>query len=214
MSSPLVSWICFVFCLGLTAGGVLVLFRRKEYGQHLPMRYLRYYLILIYTFGFYALWSRLLLRELYFPIIPPGSRVLLARFLTLISVPFLLAGKAMLVMWAIHVLRPARRQLIASGLIVVSGAVLLGLWGRELLWTVNQIYAAFVLVLMLAMGTLLILGESKYLDRKPQLLLAGLVVGIGAIHLPMLAGTTPASPFEVIFIFLYFLSHTSFATVF
>ncbi len=203
-----------MFCLGLTAGGVLVLFRRREHGQYLPMRYIRYYLILIYTFGFYALWSRLLLRELYFPGIPPGSRLPLSRFLTLISVPFLLAGMAMLIVWAIQVLKPNRQRLVFLAVITLAMVAVLGYWGAESTRTVNQVYAAFVLVLMTALGASLALGQSKYLDPQPRLILAGLAFLVGGIHLPLLRGSGLVLPFELIFIFLYFLSHTLFAVYF
>ncbi len=187
---------------------MLVLFRRKEYGQYLPMRYLRYYLILTYTFGFYALWSRLLLRELYFPIIPPASRLPLSRFLTLLSVPFLLAGMVMLVLWVVHILKPSRRSLTLSLLIASFAAAVLGYFGAESTWTVNQIYAGFVLVLMIGVSTSLALGQAKDLDFRPRLTLAGLAFVVGAVHLLLFVPSSHYLPFELLFIFLYFLSHT------
>ncbi|GHB67489.1 hypothetical protein GCM10007390_21000 [Persicitalea jodogahamensis] len=200
-----------MFCLGLMAGGVLVLFRQKEYGQYLPMRYLRYYLILTYTFGFYALWSRLLLRELYFPILPPASRLPLSRFLTLLSVPFLLAGMLMLILWIAHILKPGRRNLMLSILITSLVAALVGYFGAESTWTVNHIYAAFVLVLMTGVGTSLALGQAKDLNFRPKLTLAGLAFVVGVVHLLLFVQSGSYLPFELLFIFLYFLSHTVFA---
>lgn len=211
-TSTLYQWICFMFCLGLTAGGVLVLFRRKVYGQHPAFRYLQYYLILIYTFGFYALWSQILLRSLFFALLKPDSMTALARFLILLSVPFLVAGKLMLVLWTVHVVtRPVRAYLLPS-LIPLGLLALLVILRPEGTFNLQQAYAALVLVMMTWVGTLLFFFEVRYLQRQSKAVLAALVIGVGILHglLSLNFREIPAA--DLFFVVLYFLLHTAFVT--
>ncbi|MEQ8812389.1 MAG: hypothetical protein RIE59_25190 [Imperialibacter sp.] len=53
----LVFWISFIFCLALTAGGIMVIFRFAKLKTLPAFQHLQYFLILLYTFGFYSLWS-------------------------------------------------------------------------------------------------------------------------------------------------------------
>ncbi len=203
-----------MFCLGLTAGGVLVLFRRKEYRLYPALRYLQYYLILIYTFGFYALWSQILLRSLFFAVLRPDNLAALARFLILLSVPFLLAGKLMLVLWTVQMVnRPVRSYLLPS-LMPLGVLILLLFFGRGGTSTLYQTYAALVLVLMTWVGAQLIFSEVRYLHRQSKTVLASFVTGVGVLHGLLLLDLGEIPGVELIFVVLYFLMHTAFVTYF
>lgn len=210
--SPLYSWICFMLCLGLTAGGVLVLFRRSEYRQYASFRYLQYYLILIYTFGFYALWSQWLFRSLFFTVIKNDNLIPLARFLIMISIPFLLVGKLMLVLWTGSLLQRPRGFYLYPILIIISLLILLIYLGSP--WTMYRVYAVFELVSMTAVGSFLYFGEVRYLTRKSANLLAGLVVLTGVVHTLLFTGASLKPVFELLYMLLYFLGHTLFVTYF
>lgn len=202
-----------MFCLGLTAGGILVLFRRKEYGQYPAFRYLQYYLILIYTFGFYALWSQILLRSLFFAILKPDSMAALSRFLILLSVPFLLAGKLMLILWTVHVVnRPVRAYLLPS-LIPFGLLVFLVILDQGGTLNLQQAYAALVLVLMTWVGVQLLFSEVRYLrQRQSKTVLVVLVMGVGILHGLLLLNLQGIPAAESFFVVLYFLLHTAFVT--
>lgn len=201
-----------MFCLGLTAGGVLVLFRRKEYRLYPAFRNLQYYLILIYTFGFYALWSQILMRNLFLADLRPDSLAALARFLILLSVPFLLAGKLMLVLWTVHVVnRPARSYLLPS-LIPLVLLVLLVFVGQGT--PLYRAYATLVLVLMTWVGSQLVFPEGRYLQRKSRIVLALLVMSVGILHGLLLLNWRGIPGVELLFVLLYFLTHTAFVTYF
>ncbi|MCB1666576.1 MAG: hypothetical protein KDI28_12400, partial [Pseudomonadales bacterium] len=51
-------WLCFAFCLSMTAAGILVLFRvgRQQMGSEYPL--LQAAFILVSVFGYYGLWPR------------------------------------------------------------------------------------------------------------------------------------------------------------
>ncbi len=203
-----------MFCLGLAAGGVLVVFRRKEYRQHPAFRYLQFYLILIYTFGFYALWSQWLFRSLFFTVVKNDNLLPLARFLILISIPFLLAGKVMLVLWVSSLLKRPFRAFIFPALITLSLLVLLMYLSRGSAWTLYRAYATFVLLLMTAVGSLLFFGEVDYLSRKSKYTLGALVVFAGLVHVPLFFAVPVLPALELLFILGYFLSHTLFVIYF
>lgn len=212
--NTLYHWICFIFCLGLAAGGVLVIFRRKEYRLYPAFRNLQYYLVLMYTFGFYALWSQILLRNLFFGVMQPDTLAALVRFLILMSVPFLLIGKLMLVLWTVHVVnRPVRSYLIPS-LIPLLLLSLLAFSGQGDFWTLHQTYAAFVVVLMTWVGAQLLFSQVDYLPPVARPALVVLIIVVGVLHGFMFLGATKTPVFEVLFIFLYFLTHTSFVVYF
>lgn len=212
--NSLISWVFFLFCLGLAAGGTLIVFRRSYYRQHLSMRYLQYYLILIYTFGFYALWSQLLLRSLFVAIINPDHLPSLLRFLIMISVPFLLAAKIMLIFWAVHVLTFRKHIVMFPVLIIVCVAVAVGYVGYDAPFTVYRVYGGFVLLLMTSIATLLLFGKVNYLGEKPRLILSGLIFCIGLIHTPLYLGFWQVPLVELVFILLYFLGHSAFVVFF
>ncbi|MGB3588440.1 MAG: hypothetical protein WBA23_17980, partial [Tunicatimonas sp.] len=96
----LLTWVCFIICLGLTVGGVMVFFRLRERASLPAVRLLQYYLVMMYAFGFYALWSDVLLRLL-FPLEQEAGLIpKISNFLTLLGAPFLLIGLIMLALWS------------------------------------------------------------------------------------------------------------------
>lgn len=212
--SPLYRWICFIFCLGLTAGGVLVLFRRPAYRQYPALRYLQYYLILMYTFGFYALWSQLVLRSLFFSVIKAEQLGSLSRFLVLLSVPFLLVGKLMLVLWVVRLPKHQVRSHLVPAILTLLVLALLLYARHPRSWTLYQVYAAFVTVLMTGVGTWMLFIQTTYLHRKSQCILGGLILSVGAVHGSLWLGVPMTGALELLFILLYFLSHTAFVTYF
>jgi len=205
-----------MFCLGLAAGGVLVVFRQKEYRLYPALRYLQYYLILIYTFGFYALWSQILLRSLFFTVLRPDNLAALARFLTLLSVPFLVAGKLMLVLWTVQVgNRPVRSYLLPSLVPVLLLALLVYIAAQgSSFWSLHQAYAALVLVLMAWVAMQLFFFDVRYLQTKTRTVLASMVMGVGILHALLLLDWREIPAFGLVFVFLYFLTHTLFVTYF
>lgn len=212
--SPLYRWICFIICLGLAAGGVLVLFRRPAYRQYPTLRYLQYYLILMYTFGFYALWSQLVFRSLFFSVFKADQLAALSRFLVLLSVPFLLAGQLMLVLWAAHLPKHRVRSYLVPATILLLGLTLILYAGYHHAWAPYRLYAGWVAMLMTGVGAWLISIQTTYLGGTSQRILALLVLSVGVVHGPLWLGMPIMGGVELLFILLYFLTHTAFVTYF
>ncbi|GAB3176141.1 hypothetical protein GCM10027291_37320 [Telluribacter humicola] len=203
--------------MALAAGGVLVMFRHREYRQYAAFRYIQYYLILMYTFGFYAMWSQVWFRVVFFTSDSYGTLAPVVDFLVTISTPFLIAAKLMLVLWAISLLENKRNAFFyPAGISVVLLPILL-YWfynssqGQPIVY---QLYVMLVWVVVAFISSLLLFSSIKYFDRPSKFVLVALVVVIGAIHVPVFLNIVVQPAYELIFIFLFFLSHTALGVYF
>jgi DNA-binding CsgD family transcriptional regulator len=215
--SRLYSWIVFIFCVALAAGGALVLFRKVVRREYPAFRYLQYFLILTYTFGFYGFWSRLWFRILFKSSDTYGTLASVADFLGVISIPFWLVAQLMLVLWAVQL--PVRRRATlwyACGSSSGVGVLLLylALVVSNGPFTTWQWYAGLALPVLTFVASLLLFAPVRYLTAPAARRLAGLVLLTGAVHVPLLFGAAEQPFFELAFIFLYFLGHTALGVCF
>ncbi len=193
------------------------MFRHRHYRQHAAFRYMQYYLILMYTFGFYAMWSQLWFRVLFFTSESYSTLAPVVNFLVSISTPFLITGKLMLVLWAVSLLENKRNAFFYPvGSSVVLLPVLLYWFSHspESQPGVYQLYVMLVWIVVAFVGSLLLFSSIKYFDRSSKLVMAALVWVIGAIHIPLFLNGVGEPVYELLFIFLYFLSHTALGVCF
>jgi DNA-binding CsgD family transcriptional regulator len=210
-------WVCFVFCLGLTAGGILVLFRNKKYRKLPSARFLQYYLVLIYMFGFYSVWSSIFFQLIYGADTAFAGNNKIAGFLIILGIPFLLAGKVMLVWWSLNLLKkkPETLSLIAVFAVVFFPALMYTTYNREdILASIRQIYAVFVMTACCFISIILWFSTPDYLSKKQRLIFLLLVIFSGLIYIPLFIAALNQLVAELIFIFLFFLTNTSIAVYF
>jgi DNA-binding CsgD family transcriptional regulator len=204
-------WICFFFCIALTAGGVLIFFQKKETKEVKASGFLQYFLILVYTFGFYSMWSDVLFRLLF---APQANQNLshLPEYLALIGTPFLIAGMFMLILWAVNLLekKPASFFLPLISLIVFLIVLVYLTYKRfDLLINIHQVYALFVITITFFTGILLCFSQFKYLEKRSKVILILLVFLSGVIHIPLFLEQLNDPASELIFIFFFFLINTT-----
>ena len=202
-------WICFFFCLGLTAAGVLVFFQKKEKRAFLSFRLLQYFLIMMYMFGFYGMWSEIIFRLFFHTEPTSGTLSTISDFLVIIGTPFLLAGLGILVAWAISLLKKKRKLVLAGmGGVVVLFALLGASWQFDLLLDIEQVFALMILSAVLFVMLCLGVFPVQYLDHSTKYILVALICLSGIVHvLPFLhAFAHPVA--EIAFIFFFFLTHT------
>lgn len=204
-------WVCFFFCLALTAVGILIFYRVKAYRNIRSFRLLQYALIMIYTFGFYAMWSEIFLR-IFFSSIPKYDNLSpLSGYLALIGTPFLLIGITMIVLWAVSLLQKKPGLLIILGgmlTVILIVVAYMAYRGFDLLFNVKQLYALLILSVISFICMLLTLADIQYFQKSKKSVLILLIFLSGAIHLPLFLNwiTHPIS--ELTFIFLFFLTNT------
>lgn len=212
----LFTWICFFFCLGLAATGVLVFFKEKLNREFRPVLFLQYFLISIYTYGFYSIWSGIFYRLIFEP--GPGSEEFsgIPSFLILLGTPLLLIGFTILILWAVHFSKRKGPGLLFSGGVLTS---LLGLtlylFLEDFNWRldIQRLYGFLFMLVVLPTCLFLSISEVQYLNYKRKSVLIILLFISGAIHLPLFF--LPASPFlKPAFAFLFFLTNTCFCLFF
>ena len=210
-------WASFIFCLGLTTGGILVLFRDTKSGRIPSFRYLQYYLVLIYTFGFYALWSKVFFLIFFSQNTTPEENRIVTNFLTVLGTPFLITGKLMLVWWSMSLLKKKPEILLqASALIIVFLIVMLYISYIRfaVLANIPQIYGVFGISISLLMVSILIFSEITYLTKKQKQTFIFLVFFSGLVYILLFLASHNPPVVELIFIFLFFLTHTALAVYF
>ena len=203
-------WICFFFCLGLTAAGVLVFFRKKDKRTFLSFRLLQYFLIMMYTFGFYGLWSKIFFRLFFHTQSASGNLSVILDFLTFISIPFLLLGLIVFIIWAISLLEKKRKFLLTGiGTLVVILMLSLAYWQFGLQINIEQIFALLELTVMLFTTFCLGFFQVRYLTKNKKLILLLLVFFSGAICVPLLFEQLTHPVAELAFLFSFFLTNTA-----
>lgn len=204
-------WICFIFCLGLTTGGILVLFKNRIYKQIRSFNYLQYGMILLYTFGFYSLWSPVFFR-LFVPVSENLELRQLANFVSLLGVPFLLVGLAMLILWIYSLVKkPSIKMNILLALLSSGGVVGVILYfGKSVfIIDVHQFYGILIIGVMLATIFLTLFSETRLIKGRSKAVFIFLMTLLAAVHLLSLLLKIQSFYPDVIFNFLFFLNITA-----
>lgn len=207
----IIVWISFLFCLGLAAGGILVLFKNRMFRQFPSFKFLQYAIILLYTFGFYSLWSQIFF-ELFFNPEQNEDLKSLSDFVTIMGSPFLLAGVVMFCLWSYNLLKQVPKAIFLICTFSIP-PLLIGLFllfkGSEFVENVYQMYAFLAIAFVTGNSILLIFSELKFVARQAKIILLLIIFSIGLIHVPFLFPINWSQIFEVSFIFLFFLTITS-----
>jgi DNA-binding CsgD family transcriptional regulator len=202
-------WVCFFFCLALSSGGILIFFQKKGNKEISASSYLQYFLILVYTFGFYSMWSTVLFRILF----QENQNIAqLPAYLALIGTPFLVAGMFMLVLWAVNLLKQKPQSLFVPLVSLIAFLILLVYitYKRfDLLLNIRQIYSLFVILITFFTGVLLCFSELRYIKRRTKIILTFLVFLSGGIHIPLFLNSINDPVSELVFIFLFFFINTA-----
>ncbi|MEM8966821.1 MAG: helix-turn-helix transcriptional regulator [Bacteroidota bacterium] len=213
----LLIWVCFILCLGLTVGGVMVFFRLRERGSLPAVRLMQYYLVMMYAFGFYALWTDVLLRLLFPLEQEEGLIPKISNFLSLLGAPFLLIGLIMLVLWSV-------RMILKKSIILLSIGGLLGLLTIalpyllthqfEILLHTERLFSSVTVAVVLFTLVLVAFLPIRYLTGKAKKPLIAILLSLGLIHgIPLLPFLTDPQR-ELTFIFFFFLTNTTLGVYF
>lgn len=205
-------WVCFLFCIGLVAGGTLVLFRPKTRRLLHPFRYFQYFIILIYTFGFYSLWINLLFRALFNDGYDGRLQSDLLNFLTVLGSPFLLIAMSMFLLW-IRDLLEKKPGVFTSVLLCIVFALLTLIFLMYLKFDVpSNLFRIYGLILILCYGLAIILlstSKSKKIGKHEKDILLALILFAALVNLLLLKDLSGRPLIGLIHVFLFFLSNTA-----
>jgi DNA-binding CsgD family transcriptional regulator len=205
----------FVLCLSLTAGGLLVVFRFRQTRRSPHFQLLQVFLILLYVYGYYGLWSGIALAG--FMEIDNVERV--ARLLAQMGAPFYLVALGMLLLWTARVHERAAGPLFA--LAAAGSAVLLVLL-QGLGWTetdiVQRVGGAFAIAVAGVQTLVLLQGRQAAptpvvrAEGLPWLCTLALLAGL--IHLPALSPLRPLPYFDAVFLPVFFFANTALVVIY
>jgi len=209
MSYDIPLLIGFTFCLSLTAGGILGTFRDEQSNRHLALRYLQYFLIFHYVFGFYSLWSILLISRF----LSVGESI--ATTVSYLGTPFLAISLTMQLIWANHAqIRPSN-AFVPFTLLLCVLAIALAISLNEIVADpIRAAYSICGFVVAVAVAGIFGIRKSVVVEPKWKSSLIGLVVLAGLLHLSYFTRLSESDYYKPAFAFLFFLFNTALALLF
>ena len=195
-------WLSLAFCLSMTAGGILILFRFRQNALGPSLQYLQFFFILLTVFGYYTLWSKILLAG-FFAIDNAES---VARVVAYMGMPFLILGLLMLLIWSCKLQQRAVGWIL-SGVVVFSvlGAYVIWLTGLPTNDVVRGSWSLSGLIAYFAVLAVLTLGTPSYVQRGSELPLQALVAAAGLIHASYFTPLALSPLYEIGFVILFYL---------
>jgi len=199
--------------LSLTAGGMMVIFRFQKLKNLPAYPYLQYSLILIYTFGYYGLWSVFLID--FFEVMP--ENLPLKRIITYMGTPFLVLGLIMQWFWISNVLRkpvPRREMLVAIFLILLLIIVEYNQNFLGIVTKATDVYNAFATTFIIIAMLVISFRRVEVLPIKSVAWIVLLLLLILLVHISFLFNFGFEHRYIPMLITGYFFFNTAIATVF
>lgn len=204
-------WASFILCLSITAGGLLVVFRFRQNRTASSFHYLQTFLILLYVYGYYSLWSGMLLSG--FMAMDNVERV--GRLVFNMGAPFFIVSLAMLLLWAARVQKRPFVMLLAA---TVGASALVAV---AVLYTaesprdsVRVALSSTALVTSLVVAATLVSGKQPIVKEKGRLLLIALVTAAGLIHLTAFTPLRDLTYYNSVFVFYFYLFNTAMVVIY
>jgi DNA-binding CsgD family transcriptional regulator len=204
-------WLSFILCLSITAGGLLILFRFHQTRKSASFQYLQYFLILLYVYGYYSLWSGILLSG--FMQIENVERI--AQLLAQMGAPFLLVSLAMLLVWAARL----QKRPVIPVLLLTAGSsatiVLALVWsGWSLADSLSSLGSVVAITSTLVLLGVLLTGKQRFISRSGKRWLMMLIIASGIMHLLIFTPLTAFQHFNGVFAFLFYLVNTAMVVIY
>jgi len=205
----------FILCLSFTAGGLLVVFRFRQSRRSDSFYLLQYFLILLYVYGFYSLWSAIALAG--FMEVENVERV--ATLVAQMGAPFYLVALLMLVLWTARIHERAAAPLLgfvaAASVLLTIGAMQ---WAPGTADPVRVLCSVAAFVASLALGLVLLSGRQPQAGPviKPEgrRWLLALTAAAGLIHLTALTPLHSLAHYDALFVLAFFLFNTALVVVY
>ena len=187
----------------------MVLFRQAH--SNSSYHYLQYFLILLYVYGYYSLWSGILL-SLFMQI---DNVEWVAMLLTRMGAPFIMVSQLMLLLWAARMQHmPALAVVAAATLVSALVVTAYSQWGHFELDNIRLACSVVALVTATLVAAMLSLGEQKIVSNDSRLLLIALVSAAGLMHLSLFSPLSGYTHFDSAFVLAFYLFNTALVVVY
>lgn len=208
--SNLLIGLSFTFCLSLTAGGILAIFRIEKSDRHAASQYLHYFLIFLYVFGYYSLWSQILISQF----LDIENLVRLTTIVSQMGVPFFVISLVMQLIWAFRVQgSPAKFIFPITLAIGLTVAIVFWQWRWPVADPVRAAYSLAAFVVAVVVCFIFARGKNAIASRKWGNCLLALVLSAGLIHLSYFTQLAQYQHYDTVFVFLFFLCNTAMVVV-
>lgn len=201
----------FTLCLSLTAGGMLVVFRFRQSRRSSSFHYLQYFLILLYVYGYYSLWSGILLAG--FMDIENVERV--ATLVAQMGAPFYLVSLGMLLLWTARVHERRAAPLVACS-VALSVILILFTWqtGIALKDTISTLGSLLALSVSLVLFVVLVGTRVSIVKPQGRPWVLTLAATAGLMHLSEFMPFADGAQFDTVFVLFFYLFNTALVVVY
>lgn len=190
---------------------MLLGFRLRQPGSIPALSYLQYFLIFAHMFGYYGLWSHILLpRFLYIE-----NTDYLAAVISQMGIPFFVVSMIMLWIWALKMQNTRSNLFFQIGLLLGFAAVCILLKrGKPIADNIHTIYSLAGFIVPVIVASIILMGKNNVLTTQNKYLLIAIIAIAGLIHLTYFTTLAKSDYYETIFAFTYFLSSTAIMVVY
>ncbi len=203
-------WLSFILCLAITAGGLLVLFRFRQNRINSNFHYLQIFLILLYVYGYYSLWSGVLLSSS----IEMENIERVISLVAQLGAPFFTVSLAMLLLWAAHIQkRPVAPLLISTVCVSLAAILVFVQWETPGQDSMRRAASIIAITSSLVVCVVLSTGRQKIV-KHGQPLLISLAAAAGLIHLSTFTDLITYPHYDSVFLFFFYLFNTAMVIVY
>ena len=207
--NELLIWSSFAFCLILTAGGIHAIFRSDKGDRQQASRYLQYFLIFLYVFGYYCLWSKILILQF----LDIENLVHLTTIVAQMGVPFFLISLAMQLVWASKLQGSSMKPLLPICL-GLGAVIAIALWRWQVTDPVQAAYSLAAFTVSILVLYIFASGKKPIVSNRWGNLLLLLIFAAGLIHLSYFSSILQFEYYDTGFVLLFFLCNTAMVVVY
>lgn len=209
----IILWVSFFLSIAMVAGGMLLIFNKNgSKSKHPGFKYFQYFIILSYTFGFYALWGNIFIQFVPFK----ENLDFFSRVITVMGIPFLFAGLLMQYFWIKSILiKPIRSYfylIIIAALTIAAMFIYFNADSLQLS-TVTFFYRFLAAAIILVNGLTLGSYKSNWLETPYRTFLMTIILLSAAAHV-IFGFVKPDHKLDITDTFVFFLTNTTIAVVF
>lgn len=210
-------WLIFILSVALAAGGVVLATRLRKRFNHEVFSVLMYYLVFIYTFGFYGIWGQVVIKVFLAAYISEDLITKFTDLAMLLGLPFLVFGWMMMIQFATGITGRKNNNWFVFWYLLLnfSVIVLVGYFvSKNSIFkpiTLMKNYFISVNLIYTTIASIIIFfgkrGNSLIHERDRKIVSAGLIIIMVLQSVPLLFYTGEIY-LAVIFIFTFFAGNT------
>ncbi len=201
---PYALWLTFSLCLAMTVLGLLSLVRMSGRNQYTGLHWLQYAWVMLMVFGFYGVWSRILIPAL----LDPELSSSITPFVSGLALPFLMLGQLLMLAW-LFLLR--QRPLAVPLAVMATGWVVAVSLVKVIDWQSGDFFSLLTLgtgLVFILTGLVSVLAPSFPMPGRAAMVFAAGIAGSALFYTGNAFEVSQAGLPQLGLVLLYFLSHT------